>query len=55
MEQFKVPRACIYINYMADLLRSKDHCVIHIQDVEDADASQPDCSFRRLRLMPRIL
>lgn len=42
MEQFKVPRACVYINYVADLLRSKDHCVIHIQDIEGADESQPD-------------
>ncbi|MUT68558.1 isochorismatase family protein [Paenibacillus sp. NEAU-GSW1] len=39
MKEFKVPRACIYINYVADLLRSKGHCVIHVQDVEGADES----------------
>ncbi|TFE19377.1 cysteine hydrolase family protein [Cohnella luojiensis] len=33
-EKLNVERACEHINYVADLLRSKNHCVIHIQDVE---------------------
>ncbi|WP_123041487.1 cysteine hydrolase family protein [Cohnella candidum] len=39
MKEFKVPRACVYINYVAELLRSKDHIVVHVQDVEGADES----------------
>lgn len=34
MEKKKVDKACEYINYVADLLRSKGHVIIHIQDLE---------------------
>ena len=37
MEKINVEKACEYINYVGDLLRSKNHCVIHIQDVEGAE------------------
>ncbi len=36
-EKLNVERACEHINYVADLLRSKNHCVIHIQDIEGAE------------------
>ncbi len=36
INDFSVKKACEHINYVADLFRSKDHCVIHIQDIEDA-------------------
>lgn len=36
-EKFNVEIACEHINYVADLLRSKNHCVIHIQDIEGAE------------------
>ena len=29
-----IDRACEYINYVSDMVRSNDHVVIHIQDVE---------------------
>lgn len=29
-----VDRACEYINYVSDKARSKDHLVIHVQDIE---------------------
>ncbi|WP_152393587.1 cysteine hydrolase family protein [Paenibacillus guangzhouensis] len=36
MEKFEVARACEYINHVADQLRTNGHCVVHVQDVEDA-------------------
>ena len=46
MEKLHVGEACEYINYVAGLLRSKDHVVIHIQDMEgsteDADRQARD-------------
>ncbi|AJS58823.1 cysteine hydrolase family protein [Paenibacillus sp. IHBB 10380] len=39
MEKKIVDKACEYINYVADLLRSKDHVVIHIQDLEGIQES----------------
>jgi len=36
MEKFDVARACEYMNHVADQLRTHGHCVVHIQDVEDA-------------------
>ncbi|WP_139490024.1 cysteine hydrolase family protein [Brevibacillus dissolubilis] len=41
-EALHVAEACEYINYVADLLRSKDHLVIHIQDTEGADETNAD-------------
>lgn len=34
MEKKTIDKACMYINHVADLLRSKDHMVIHVQDIE---------------------
>lgn len=34
VEQKTINRACEYINYVSDMLRSKDHVIIHIQDIE---------------------
>lgn len=34
VEKKTIDKACEYINYVSDLLRSKDHVVIHIQDIE---------------------
>ncbi|HEY2492688.1 MAG TPA: cysteine hydrolase, partial [Paenibacillus sp.] len=39
MEKKIVDKACEYINYVADLLRSKDYLVIHIQDIEGIQES----------------
>lgn len=39
MEKKIVDKACEYINYVADLLRFKDHVVIHIQDLEGIQES----------------
>lgn len=32
-----IPKACEHINYVASLLRNKNHTVIHIKDMEGAD------------------
>ncbi len=42
MEKLNVGRACEYINFVADLLRSKSHFVIHIQDIEGMEESNTD-------------
>lgn len=34
IEKKIIDKACMYINYVSDLLRSKDHLVLHIQDIE---------------------
>ncbi|EPY09309.1 isochorismatase hydrolase [Paenibacillus alvei TS-15] len=34
VEERVVNRACEYINYVAGMIRSHDHVVIHIQDIE---------------------
>lgn len=34
VEQRAIDTACEYINHVAELLRSKNHTVIHIQDIE---------------------
>ncbi|KJB87707.1 isochorismatase [Paenibacillus sp. E194] len=34
VEEKVVNRACEYINYVAGMIRSHDHVVIHIQDIE---------------------
>jgi nicotinamidase-related amidase len=36
-ELLNVEGACEYINYVADRIRSKNHLVIHVQDIEGAD------------------
>lgn len=37
MEKLHVNNACEYINHVSGLLRSKDHLVVHIQDMEGAN------------------
>jgi nicotinamidase-related amidase len=37
VEQRRIVGACEYINHVADLLRSKQHSVIHIKDIEGAE------------------
>jgi nicotinamidase-related amidase len=39
VEQKARDQACEFINYVAGLLRSKNHTVIHIQDIEGMEAS----------------
>lgn len=36
IKELKADRACEYINYVGKLLRSKDHLVVHVKDVESA-------------------
>jgi nicotinamidase-related amidase len=42
VEKKDISNACEYINYVADLLRSKDQVVIHIQDIEGIEESNRD-------------
>lgn len=42
VEQKVIDKACEYINYAAELLRSKDHTVIHIQDIEGMQPSDEE-------------
>lgn len=37
MEKLNVNEACEYINHVSELLRSKDHMVIHVLDMEGAN------------------
>jgi nicotinamidase-related amidase len=41
-EKLNIERACEHINDVADLLRSKNHCVIHIQDIEGEEDLNPE-------------
>jgi nicotinamidase-related amidase len=41
-EVLHVERACEYINYVADLVRSNNHLVVHIQDMEQANEVSSD-------------
>ncbi len=49
-EKLNVESACEHINYVANLLRSKNHVVIHIQDVEGAE----DINSELLEIIPDI-
>lgn len=43
LEKKTIDRACEYINYVSDALRSNNHAVIHIQDTEGmTDANRED-------------
>lgn len=42
VEKKMVNRACEYINYVADMIRSTDHVVIHVQDIEGMSDSNKD-------------
>jgi nicotinamidase-related amidase len=39
LDQKAIDRACEYINHVADMLRSSDHVVVHVQDVEGMEDS----------------
>jgi nicotinamidase-related amidase len=51
MEKLNVGEACEYINYVSGLLRSKDHVVIHIQDME---GSTEDADLQARDVIPEI-
>ncbi|MDT0121695.1 isochorismatase family cysteine hydrolase [Paenibacillus sp. RRE4] len=42
MDQKAIDRACEYINHVANVLRSNDHVVVHIQDVEGMEGAEPE-------------
>lgn len=42
VEQKGLDHACEYINHVADVLRSNDHVVVHVQDVEGLEGSSPE-------------
>ena len=42
IDKQNVNRACEYINYVSDMIRSEDHIVIHIQDIEGITESNRD-------------
>lgn len=42
IEQKAIDKACMYINHVSDLLRSKDHIVIHFQDIEGLQESNKE-------------
>ncbi|WP_418040974.1 cysteine hydrolase family protein [Paenibacillus xylanilyticus] len=42
VEQKGIDHACEYINHVADVLRSNDHVVVHVQDVEGLEGSSPE-------------
>ncbi|PGS49427.1 isochorismatase family cysteine hydrolase [Bacillus sp. AFS041924] len=49
-ESLNVESACEYINYVASQIRSKNHLVIHVQDIEGAD----DINSDLLSFIPEI-
>ncbi|SCY88850.1 Nicotinamidase-related amidase [Paenibacillus polysaccharolyticus] len=42
MDQKAIDHACEYINHVANVLRSNDHVVVHIQDVEGMEGAEPE-------------
>ncbi|MBM6617962.1 cysteine hydrolase family protein [Bacillus suaedaesalsae] len=42
IKELKVDRACEYINYVGNLLRSNNHLVVHVKDVESANGENDD-------------
>jgi len=51
IEKQVINNACEYINYVSEMLRSKDHLVIHIQDIEGITESNRD----QFNTIPEIL
>lgn len=39
IDQKFIDKACMYINHVSDVLRAKDHIVVHIQDIEGIQES----------------
>ncbi|MFM9278185.1 cysteine hydrolase family protein [Paenibacillus jiagnxiensis] len=50
LEVPNVQEACEYINYVADLLRTNHHLVVHIQDIEGSAETDPEL----LEVIPEI-
>lgn len=50
VEQKAIDQACEFINYVSELLRSKDHTVIHIQDIEGMQPSDEE----KFKIIPGI-
>lgn len=42
MDQKVIDHACEYINHVANVLRSNDHVVVHVQDVEGMEGAEPE-------------
>lgn len=40
MDQKAIDHACEYINHVANVLRSNDHVVVHVQDVEGMEGAE---------------
>lgn len=45
VEKKIIDRACEYINHVADKLRSKDHVVVHVHDVEGMTESDQEIYY----------
>ncbi|MFZ1323384.1 MAG: isochorismatase family protein [Ignavibacteria bacterium] len=41
-EKINVQRAVEHINYVSEMLRSKGHCIVHIQDIESENENNSD-------------
>ncbi|WP_440117777.1 cysteine hydrolase family protein [Paenibacillus sp. QZ-Y1] len=50
LDQKAIDRACEYINHVADVLRSNDHVVVHVQDVEGME----DATSDEYRIIPEV-
>jgi nicotinamidase-related amidase len=50
LEVPNVQESCEYINYVADLLRTNHHLVVHIQDIEGSAETDPEL----LEVIPEI-
>ncbi|MEK3682525.1 cysteine hydrolase family protein [Paenibacillus sp. FSL R10-2736] len=50
VEQKVIDQACEFVNYVSELLRSKDHTVIHIQDIEGMQPSDEE----KFKIIPGI-
>jgi nicotinamidase-related amidase len=50
MDQKAIDHACEYINHVANVLRSNDHAVVHVQDVEGMEGAEPEL----YRVIPEI-
>lgn len=50
MDQTSIDHACEYINHVANVLRSNDHTVVHVQDVEGMEGAASD----EYRIIPEV-
>ena len=42
IDQKIIENACMYINHVSDLVRAKDHLVIHVQDIDGMNESNKE-------------